>query len=285
MKPLREKLQAPRVRLWVRTVLVFLLGLACLFLYDLENIGDTWRHVLRDLGIALLIGALVTFIYERYARERAAAETIEQVLERVIGDLIDTQTWREIREQILEKRAIRKGTQIRLRLSLLEGSTSPHVCKLWMETTYELSSLRSHEHDHDIVHFLDAYMNNLQRGTPRFVRVDLDGAQQTIPPNESMIKLRVKLAGRDAKPLQVRIIREELVYYPGAYTFIMSELTALEYVTLEDVPPDMRVIVNCMFHEQELTASKPLRWSRYLLPGQCLEMRFMPCGDGTRGSS
>lgn len=258
-----------RFRAW--TFVVFALGIVLIAVQSCIPV-EVLKEVSRDLGIAFVTAGAVTLIYERYARERAAAESVDDVLAKIIGDVVDERLWRELRDQILSKDAIRRNMSVRLWLEPDAGLLAGQYC-LRVSMDYQLASLRSYPHDLKVLHFCDSYMGVPTARLPHFTRFEVGGKAKAV--NGSRVEELVHLGGRDAIPIPVVLEREEIVYVPGAYSLIMSESTELTAISLWAVPPDVKVEVNILFDEQELTTSSAVSSNRLLLPGQCAEIRFI----------
>jgi hypothetical protein len=260
-------------------MVVFAFGLALIYIGNgpawpgwLAKLSGTHLPVVAEVGIAFMIASIVTWVYEKHARERFTKTTVEDVLAKVMGDVVSPGIWREMREQLLSKVAVRKNTTVRLRLYRPDGLENGR-CVLALALEYQLTSLRSNQQKVKVFHFVDAFMNDPKLGLPRLIRVEIDGQAKPLPDGEAFEE-EVAVAGRDGAARLVHVEREELVYVPGAYNLLMSELTELELIALHQVPDDICVTVNCFFDPKELTTQKAIRPGRYLLPGQSVEVRF-----------
>ena len=272
MKIAEKALPGLRFRLSIRTTITALIGIILFFIYEL--LPEPLNHLVRDIGMAFLIAAIVTEIYERYAREAAASESAEEIVGKLVSDILDRGVWRELREQIVEKVAVRKATRVELRL-FSQGAGGGNRLRLWVKITYRLSSLRSRTKDVDIVHFLDSYMRDDALGLPRFISFVVGGNHEQLSHSQTRIKKVVTLGPRGSPDIPVEVEREELVYIPGAYSLLTGDLTELKSVTLSEEPIDTRVTLNfSMFDERNLQVNQPYESGRYLLPGQALEFRF-----------
>jgi hypothetical protein len=277
--------------MWFTNAAAFVVGL--LGFAGAHLAQKPWDEVSRDIGMAFVIAAIITTTYEGYARQRAAAETMEDLLDKIVGDIVEKRTWEEMRQQILEKTALRRSTVICMKMR--RDSKLPDDQRvLWVRTDYRLASLRSHIQKEPVLHFLDGYMRTEGAELPRFIRVTIDGDVEDLTGVGDRFSKNVSLPARGDADVPVSIEREELVYVPGAYSIIMSELTELESITMWDIPEDVEVQVNCLhstaraaaaadvFEEPFLNSGTAFRPNRVLLPGQCVEIRFRkitsPCG-------
>ena len=259
------------VKMWLVTICIFAIGIALFATY--HRLEEPFDELARDIGMAFAIAAIVTGIYEAYARSRAATETFEDILAKIMGDIVDSSIWAEMREQILEKTAVRRATAIQLKVMPLDPPESGRM-KLWVGMQYRVSSLRSHDQEVPLLHFLDWYMADPKHKLPRFIRIVVDGDVEPLRPGQHRFEKRVLVSRRGNGDVPVLIEREELIYIPGAYNLIVSDLTELESVALWEAPPAICVHLNCMFDECDLDLEKAFTPGRYILPGQSLEFRF-----------
>ena len=234
---------------------------------------EPWNEISRDIGMAFGIAAIVTITYEGYARQRAAAETMEDLLGKIVDDIVETRTWEEMRQQILEKTAVRRS--MTMQMSLRNDATLPTGQRvLFVDSGYRLASLRSHVQEVTVLHFLDSYMRKKASPMPRFTQIMIDGDAVDLSTVGDRFETKVTLPARGSADVPVSIQREEIVHIPGAYTVIMSELTELESITMVDLPKDVEVQANCIFDEPFLKPGIAMHPGRVLLPGQCVEIRF-----------
>lgn len=259
---------------WKSTILVAAVGAFFIFLgTSPEWLGKySAGKWLSEVGIACLIAAIVTYLYERQARERFATDTVEDVLTKVMGDIVNPGIWREMREQILEKVAVREKATVRFRLYRPQGMENGR-CVLRVVLEYRLQCLRSDAHEIRVLHFVDAYMADPSLKLPKLTRVEIDGEAQDLKTPLCFDKT-VKVGGRHTPAKLVYVDRDEIVYVPGAYNLLMSELTELESIALDEVPTGIKVTVNHDFQDKLLTTQSAIQLNRYLLPGQSIEVRF-----------
>lgn len=267
--PLSEKYML-RASVRMRALNVGILVAGLVMLSGQSLLRNPFAEIVRDAGIALLIAAIVTMTYEAYARERFAVETLEELLGKLIGDIVERRTWDEIRQQILEKTAIRRETAVHLKLG--KGDERGRFV-LWTLMEYRLCGLRSRREEVPVVHWLDQYMKDDSTPYPRFIHIEVDGVSKALPTDR--YHESVQVGPREAPGKQIVIEREELVHVPGAYTLVMSELTELETIDLwSQLPPGIKVQVSCHMKDEDLHPDVAVMPRRVLLPGQCVEIRF-----------
>ena len=267
----REKFQKYKYITQVVIALIFGVGL----MYSAARVKDhpVSHDVLNELGIAIVIAAMVTLMYETYAREVLARETMVRIIESIMGDMFDTQLWEEMRKQLLRRTAVRRAFSVRLRVERDERLPA-HQAIMWMSISYRLHALREKTEEVKLYHYLDRFMHDEKTGLPRFTHISV--GDEVIDPR--------KLHGRFAKEVDIRtwpdgvpvvVERREIVYTPGSYSLIMSDLTSVEIVKVEDVPADVSVEINWTLdkpHPVKPFEACPVK--RMLLPGHAIEIRF-----------
>lgn len=268
----REKFQKFKYIIQVVVALIFGVGL----MYSAARIKEhpVSHAVLNELGIAIVIAAMVTLMYETYAREVLARETLTRIVDSVMGDMFDTQLWEETKKQLVRRTAVRRGLAVRLRLER-DARLPNHQAVLWMSITYRLHALREKADTVKLYHYLDRFMHDPKTDLPRFTHISV--GDEVIDPR--------KLHGKFAKEVDIRawpngipvvVERREIVYTPGSYSLLMSDLTDVEIVKVEEVSPGVSVEINWTLdrpHPMQPFEAKPIK--RMLLPGHAIEFRFL----------
>src|SRR5947208_920159 len=108
----RERFQ--KYRYVTHTIIAMVVGLGLIYGAARSKGHQTRHDVLNEFGIAVVIAAIVTLMYETYAREVLAGETMSRVVESVMGDVFDTQLWKEMQAQLLHKTAVRRAFSVRI---------------------------------------------------------------------------------------------------------------------------------------------------------------------------
>lgn len=230
--------------------------------------------LMHDLGMAFVIAVTITMTYESYVRSRLKAETMEGTLQIIMSDLIEPATWREVRDQILDKTAIRRHMDVEVKLRPIAGELHGH-CLLWTSMKYRLDNLRSHKADEPIFHALDKYMHESHDALPRFTEAQVDGIGRPIRNPMKPIEMSVELPPRGTPGREILIQREELINIPGAYVLVMSELTEFATIDVAELPHGCTVQVSCYpAKDVNVKASGVVDLHKLLLPGQCVELRF-----------
>jgi len=225
------------------------------------------------MGIAIIVAAVVTVAYETYAREVLAQETMEKVLETVMGDMFDGQLWVELRSQLLQKKAIRRGFCIRLRIDT-DPQLPEHQAILWASVSYRLQVLRAKTEKVRVFHYLDRFMRNEPLKLPRFEHLSTGNRLIDLPSDPGVFDEQVKMTNHpDGLPVIVE--RKELIYLPGAYNLLMSDLTQLETLQILSIPKGFQVEVNWTLGEHVFTDPEACAVERMLLPGHSIEVRLV----------
>jgi len=265
-----------------------------------EQVHDysIWREILRDIGIAFLVAAVVTVIFELHARSRSDLETITGVLNMTMGDVVRPDIWREVKAQVIQSRMVREKMEVRIiSVEPVGGPFGPAI--LTMDTEYDLQGLHyKKEADVTVAHDLDEHVpgNDMTAfpqlaGLPWFdyIKVGDDVVVETPPDstppasehvNGGHFTYPLELPPRDKGSVHVTVRRKEIFYVPGSYNLAMGEITNGVVLYLdESLSEDIEVSVNLRPHEEGVLLPKgwpPLkRFERcMLLPGQVIEFRF-----------
>lgn len=240
------------------------------------------HHIVRDLGIGFLVAALVGAIFELHMRVRFSSQTMGDVLNVAMGELIDPEVWREAKSQVLSREIIRKDNHIHLLIKPIASCPGKAVFQLEFE--YELCGLHPRTREVELVHELDDF---LQHGAdyPRFQYIQVgekryEGEDLRKRLERGRFVAKVDLPGKDEKPITVISAREEIVYLPGSYNLTMTELTNGITLHLEDLPEGFEAEVTLRPHtplpialKKDVPLNSQFR-NTLLLPGQGIEFRF-----------
>lgn len=255
-----------------------LIGAVCLGLLFIYGAAVFQEHerthdVLNEFGIAIVIAAVVTFTYETYARKALASESMTKVFEVVMGDVFDNRLWAEMRTQLLQKAAIRRAFSVRISLEK-DHRLGDARAVLWVAISYRVDALRQHTQTVKIYHYLDYFMRAERANLPRFTDISVGG--DVIDPRLSSHEFERDVSLKDW-PTGVPIIveRREVVYVPGSYNLIMSDLTEVEIIRVESLLDDVDVDIYWTLQKPlRMTAFQACRINRMFLPGHAIEFRF-----------
>lgn len=279
MADLRERVF--KYKYLMHVIYAMVVGVTLIYLATVFRAHSRTHDVLNEFGIAIVIASIVTLMYETYAREVLAQETMSKVIETVMGDMFDAQLWEEMRRQLLQKTAVRRECIVRVRLEenaqLLEGRIV-----LWVSLAYRLHGLRTKTDKVHITHNLDRFMQNESLDLPRFTHIEI--GSEVVDPRHLNGQLEFDVPVEHSQyGTAVLIERREIIYTPGAYHLIMSELTFVENVFVEDVPANIAIEINWTLGKRPVGAHQSCPIKRLLLPGHAIEFRFSgpPAETGT----
>lgn len=268
-------------------VALFLIGVALLVIASYNREHHLTHDLLRDLGIAFIISALVTIAYETYARSRFDLAKIETLLDTVYGSGVPPAIWNSIKEKLLSRKVLRRETVLHLRV-LRDPALDADKVLLELDLAYDLVNLLSKEEKYEVVHGLDEHIAAAH--LPRFIEASIGQHSETIggrdPWNsiednmwveEGRLHLNVVWPSpKETTVVPLRVTRQELRWCPGSYYLIMSEITDGLTVYLDQCADDVNVTVFLYPSalEIDLTADHIGIFSEPLLPGHCLEFKI-----------
>lgn len=257
-----------------------------------------WREIFRDIGIACMVAAVVTAIFELHVRSRSDLETIAGVLNMTMGDVVRPDIWREVKAQVIQRTMVRERMEVRITgVEPVGGAFGPAI--LTMHSEYDLHGLHyKKEASVEVAHDLDEHVpgNDMPgfpqlAGLPKFdyIKVGDKVIVPELPPGSpapaseyvkgGKLKYQVELPPRDQGSVHVAVRRKEVFYIPGSYNLALAEITNGVVLQLESLPDDIEVSINLRPHDEGVPLPKgwpPLkRFERsILLPGQVIEFRF-----------
>ncbi|MEA2600880.1 MAG: hypothetical protein QOF89_1872 [Acidobacteriota bacterium] len=266
---------------WFLSGVAVLISIPFLLSASMLSEHNIWHDVIRDVGIAFLVAAIVAAIYELHVRSRFDVETMTGVLDATIGDIIRPDIWEEVKREVIERGMIRQNVSIHLRVKPLGGLPGPVA--LWMKFEYDLCGLHARSEDVILTHELDDHI--AYQGLPEFEyikvgeRVYKDCSRDHNIAN-GKFSAKVRLNGRNGKPIHVVTTRREVTYIPGSHSLVMSELAKGFSLHLMELPPGIEASINCRPHtdspvplEVDGVLGRELE-DVILLPGQAIEFRL-----------
>lgn len=297
---IREKLTSrhPSGYRWLATVLVVLLlaGGAFLWWSTCLDEHEVWHHLVRDIGIAFLVSALVTGSYEGYLRQKVDLEKLESVLRTVAGSSIPVTVWQQIQLGLLARKNIRR--QMHLQVSIKRSGAVPSLCELEYDLTYQLVSLsKEHTQSYRIEHVVDAHLATDGVQKPRFIAfaiggktysIGADGKVDPADPNLAVTGDRLRYdtelapvpdAMASNAGIKLSVKRREVRSCPGSYMLIMSELTDGVTIELVDVSPDLSISALVWPEDfgagpKAVAKGSSISVNQILLPGHTIELRI-----------
>jgi len=283
-------------RAWVLFVwLLLLLLVSGVILLIVAHYGTTKpliHDVLRDLGMAFLISALVAGAYEIYARTRFDLAKIESLLDTVYGSGVPVRVWESVKETLLQRELMRCNAVLHIRVLRDPAVSKQHVV-LDVDLAYDLANLLSKAKEYIIIHGLDEHI--VAADLPRFTEVSIGNRCETIegdtwasPDQAIVVKggrlyLKVSLPARseNAFPTPIRVRRQEVRECPGSYYMIATEVTDSLRVYLDECAEDVGVTLGVRPSERvvDLSAAHVQIINEPFLPGYSLEFKLTPRTD------
>ncbi len=252
------------------------------------------RELTRDIGIALLVAAIISLTYEWNTRVTADHRKTESIFNTVMGSIVTPEVWSELNSEVVDKQARRGDVEINIKLRrnevLPNGDQLPapeNQAILWMEYKYDLYNLKSEYSTVDVEHGLDSHMRNDRLNMPRFEKVAINGEVQ--PLNKILQQSNIVLRGVELpsatlkRPVQISTERYEIVGLPGTYTLVLPEIVTgpIKVSVVEPLPEGVEIEVQTgwSLHRFEPDANKRV-WTLngIMLPGQSIIMLFKNTG-------
>jgi hypothetical protein len=278
---------------WTTVIVTIIIG-AVLIGIAHKYIDETtiYHDVLRDLGIAAFVAAIIAPIYETHARRRFELMLADGFLSVVVSDWSRRDIWEVVKSQIIEKSVVRDDFRLGIQLSpntdLSEGQML-----LQLNVKYMLRGLRSQAHDVVIRHFLDQHLRIKRLNLPHFESIYVDDVKIPLTQHnlteDGKFFHQVKVDKRNGKALRIDSKRHEIIYIPGNHCFTMGEITKGIELCLEGIPKDLRVFVairSADVEKFELKQDAPSPQfsddNLVLLPGQIIELVFQRQEDSER---
>lgn len=296
---------------WLSSLLSLLAGGLIIWVSKWKSVAkrELWKEIVRDIGIAFLVAAIVSMVYEWSTRSAAEHEKMSCVLTTLMSSYVTEAVWNEVNAGVFKKTVRRENAEVKLRLQrqgvLPNGQTitlPEHQAVLWMEYSYDLYGMATGSPRLEVQHSVDYYMWNEQMNMPRFERVVIikhfpkeeeiryEGVGlQKIDKGRGTIRLAGE-TGIDLPPPEkqspVRIITEryEIVNLPGFHGIILPELTTGTIkVSIEGTLPDgIEPIVSTgrSEHDFKRPDNNQYNWifDGTMLPGQTILLIFQNKG-------
>ncbi|MGI4716983.1 MAG: hypothetical protein ACRYGO_02920 [Janthinobacterium lividum] len=251
------------------------------------DMSTTLHHFVRDVGIAILVGAIITAVYEAYARVRFEIMLMNSFLGAVIADWSRQDIWKALKSQIIEKAVVRENFRLAICLQP-DQRLLPGQMLLKMQVSYDLRGLRSESMAAKIEHFLDWHFKIKDHNLPCFSRVRI--GSKDIPLQSEAFNQQgefsywVKVPAKDSGSIPVTTSRQEVLYFPGVNCFVLNEITKGLEICLNGIPDDISAFVtvrthpNLKYRELKLeSADDRIKIDDIVLfPGQIIELLFQP---------
>src|SRR5439155_10968661 len=127
----------------IHALVVLAVGVALLIAAArIEGKRSPILHLMRDVGIALIVAVVVTGVFELYERTRQTEASIERQVDARMGDQLTPKVWNDVKVQILDKHLLRRNAEMRVSFEkpkeLLACQQLAHV-----EFAYDLYNISS----------------------------------------------------------------------------------------------------------------------------------------------
>lgn len=273
--------------LWILIGIFAILGIALVGARHLINEQSIWHHLVRDIGIAIIVAAIISAVYETYARIRFELLLMTSFLGAIIADWSRQDIWNALKSQIIEKTVIRENFRVAVRLED-DPRVAPGQMVLKMQVSYDLHGLRSRRTTAKIEHFLDWHFKIKNENLPCFSRVKV-GKKNYLPSDPCFKKngefvCLVDVPPKDHGTVHVTSSREEVIYFPGTHCFVLNEISKGIEIVLNDIPDEITLFVTVRPHPHlKYRELKPASGDDQLkiddivlFPGQIIELLFQP---------
>lgn len=240
------------------TLLVLLVGLILIILVatvlkepkegEDKPVNYVFHHILRDVGIAFIVAAIVTVAYGSILDFHRVSDAISMM----IGEDVPQSVWDSAKTQIFERSVFRGNYEARWVVQI-DGSLPPDQAILKTRFSYDLYGLKPQPSVYTVRQELEnIHLRSADGRLPRFDSVLIadkmytgdelnpmvkDGLL-TLPPVNLNAWKKTDARSELSENSGIRIIfeRTEIINIPGSYNVVLSELT--KDITLEIEHPD-----------------------------------------------
>lgn len=255
-----------------------------------KAVQKAFHHILRDIGIAFLVAAIVTIAYGSTLDFQRVSDAIGMM----VGENVPQSVWDETKTQILGRDVLRGNLKARWEVQL-DSALPPDQAVLKVQVTYDLYGLKPQPFNYQIVQELEnIHLQNAAGTLPRFDRVTIVGVHSygseelkgmvnngrlTLPPItlNAWKKTDAKSELTENKPVRVIFERSEIINIPGSYTVIMSALTKGAELEI-DCPDNIQHELKEWFERGakgfESAGGKYYTLDGVILPGQSVSVQF-----------
>lgn len=231
--------------LWVIFALLLIAGAAFISLSSFVESYPVVHDLIRDIGIAILVAAIITAVYEWYARLRFELMLMNSFLGAVIADWSRQDIWNALKSQIIEKTVIRENFRLAIRLQP-DSRLADGQMLLKMQVSYALRGLRSESMTAKIEHFLDWHFKVKGHNLPCFNSIKVGGNNIPLESNafnkKGEFMYHVKVPAKDGETIPVTSSRQEIIYFPGTHCFVLNEITKGIEICLNSIPDDITAL-------------------------------------------
>ena len=199
---------------------------------------NAFQRILRDIGIAFLVAAVVTIVYGSTLDFNRVSDAVSMM----IGENVPQSVWEEIKTQFLGRSVMRGNFEARWTIQQ-DSSLPSDQAVMKVHIAYDLYGLKSQPFDYTIRQALgNIHLRNAEGTLPRFDRVTVVGGKSysgeelnsmvkdgllTMPPItlKSWKKTDAKSELTENSGIRIIFERSEIINIPGTYNLVLAELT------------------------------------------------------------
>ena len=259
---------------------------------DSENkpFQAAFHHIFRDVGIALLVAAIVTFVYGSTLDFHRVSDAISMM----IGADVPQSVWESTTTQVFKRDVFRANYVARWTVQP-DDSLPFDQAVLKVHVEYTLYGLKPQPFNYIVKQELEnIHLQNSDGSLPRFDRVAIVGGKTyqgdelnqlvkdgllTLPPINLQAWKKTDAKSELTENSGVRLIfdRSEIISIPGTYTVILSNLTRdinLEIDHPDNIQHELKEWFDRGSKGFELTGGRYYTLNDIVLPGQSVSVQF-----------
>jgi hypothetical protein len=273
--------------LWFSLFVAFAMGAFLIFIYHEWKtlLGEPWAEIVRDLGIAFCISALIAVMIEIGLARKLSSNVLDATMRRIVPP----EVWEEIRQHIISQPITRERFVLTMSIPQhKDGEECVSHTTLQYDTVGWQDALTF-----DIEHELDVHRNPqgtgpkadrfkvIQKGNPgssEYVNYVGDKLNNILSENGLVLKLPVEFKHHKDK-VPIKIVFHEALHAPDIVNWWMSAATVEPEFVVDDLPSNLNVVIQAHHPKPTLLTPMPSsnrHWKFHgvMLPGQGVEFRF-----------
>ncbi len=131
-----------------------------------ETLGS---DLLRDLGIALIISAFVTFTIERYASNRLRQHITYDVLSAAYAKVVPEKIYTQVADNIFRSNVYRRNWEVNVDAKREHLDTAGGTAMVTAKYSYDIENLNEHPISYDVYGSIDLDVPHPNPQIPRFI--------------------------------------------------------------------------------------------------------------------
>lgn len=278
----RSLVQLINLILFLVLILIMSVGTILLLVANSIPPDRVWHDLLRDLGIAFWVAAIVTVVFELYTRNRHDLEVRAGVVEAAIRRVVPEAIWKEIRANVLFEDALRRNWM--LAMSITEDQNlGANLLRSVSVLSYDFHNLKGRKTIARVLHWFDPdveAVDSFGNKLPRFVQVSVGKMQYNrgnllpyLRDNGMTLELPVELP--EGTDVRIEVRMEEVIRVPDVFAWWMSYNTEGVSLDVVTAPENFRFVLAAPHHKERVEETTPgRRWvfAGVLLRGQGVEL-------------